>query len=255
MEKSEEIRKFFDQMSVNRDQNIIRNPLLYYEQLMRQEAVIELLDVTKGEIILDVGAGNLRDSRLFSYLSMQVYSIDISAEMLLEGIKLIKEGSTPYCIQGSALHIPFPNEMFDKISCSEVIEHIPGYQSIFKEFHRCLKPDGILVITTPNWNSLYGMNRKLIEFFQKLFRLKAWGGHPFDEWKTFDELEKIMRDNGFRIEKRLGICYLPGFSFGQFIPNFLKRIIVRIVNLIEIKIRSVAFKWGYGIGIQAQKVF
>ena len=255
MDKHKEIQDFFDQMSVNRDQKLNRNTLHHYEQLMRQEAVIELLDPTIGEVVLDAGAGNLRDSVLFLSLGMKVISLDISAGMLLEGIYKIRDESTPACLQGSALNLPLSNGIFDKISCSEVIEHIPDYQLVLREFNRCLKSNGILVITTPNWNSLYGVNRRLIEFVQKLFQMKAWGKHPFDEWKTYDELEKIIENSGFRIDRKLGICYLPGFSFGKILPDYLLKLIVKIVHLIEIRIRTVAFKSGYGIGIRARKIY
>jgi ubiquinone/menaquinone biosynthesis C-methylase UbiE len=253
MSSSEEIRSFFDTMSVDRNQVIHANPRLQYEQTVRHEAVRELLEVSGGECVLDVGAGNLRDSLPLSQCGVKAYALDLSAGMLQEGLRFAGTGEGLFCVQGSALSLPFSNESFDGILCSEVIEHIPGFEAVFPEFHRCLKPEGVLVITTPNWNSLYGLNRKLVETGQKLLGRSTWRGHPYDEWKHPRQLEQNLSANRFRIDRWIGICYLPGFSFGL-LPQALQRLIVRVVEFIEPRIRLRATKCGYSIGIRALKV-
>ena len=57
--------------------------------------------------------------------------------------------------------IPFANNSFDCISCIEFFEHITVEEIIFvlKEVYRCLKPGGILIATTPN----YQLSWKLLE--------------------------------------------------------------------------------------------
>jgi ubiquinone/menaquinone biosynthesis C-methylase UbiE len=47
-------------------------------------------------------------------------------------------------------NIPFPDESFDVISCNMVLEHIPQPAAVFGEFARLLRPNGLLVIHTPN---------------------------------------------------------------------------------------------------------
>jgi 2-polyprenyl-3-methyl-5-hydroxy-6-metoxy-1,4-benzoquinol methylase len=44
----------------------------------------------------------------------------------------------------------FPDNEFDLIWCSEVIEHLRDPASTIREFKRILKPAGALVMTTPN---------------------------------------------------------------------------------------------------------
>ncbi|MDP9316424.1 MAG: class I SAM-dependent methyltransferase [Chloroflexota bacterium] len=46
--------------------------------------------------------------------------------------------------------LPFPNAFFDLIWCSEVIEHLHNVPQALHEFRRILKPQGKLVVTTPN---------------------------------------------------------------------------------------------------------
>ena len=46
--------------------------------------------------------------------------------------------------------LPFENEAFAAVLCSEGIEHCPVQLQLIREFARVLKPGGTLVLTTPN---------------------------------------------------------------------------------------------------------
>lgn len=46
--------------------------------------------------------------------------------------------------------LPFHNEAFDTIICSEVIEHLENPHQFLKQCHRVLKKGGKLILTTPN---------------------------------------------------------------------------------------------------------
>ncbi len=46
--------------------------------------------------------------------------------------------------------LPFPDQTFDRIWCSEVIEHLNDPAAVIHEFRRVLKPGGFAVFTTPN---------------------------------------------------------------------------------------------------------
>jgi len=46
--------------------------------------------------------------------------------------------------------LPFENNTFDVIVCSEVLEHVSGYEKALQEFKRCVKPDGHIVLSFPN---------------------------------------------------------------------------------------------------------
>jgi ubiquinone/menaquinone biosynthesis C-methylase UbiE len=66
--------------------------------------------------------------------------------------------------------LPFPGETFDSISCIEVIEHLePGTTAtIFSEFLRVLKTGGKLIVTTPNYGSLWPVLEKMVNRFSGL---------------------------------------------------------------------------------------
>lgn len=251
---NKEIVTFFDKLSVDRDAKLEENPILYYEQKMRQIAILELLKPQKGDRILDVGCGNLRDGRLLAKGGCKVWGIDISTGMLMEGKKIAqKEGLDNITIlRASATHLPFPNDYFNKIVCSEVIEHIPEYQLCITEMVRCLKRGGTVVITTPNRMSLYGLNRSFVELAKRVLRRKPWA-HPYDEWKTEREIIDILNQQGLKEKNKIGICFLPGFSLTALLPLIFSKMVVKLIEPAEMKMRLRMHRYGYMTGISATK--
>jgi len=68
--------------------------------------------------------------------------------------------------------MPFPDSSIMMITCIEIIEHIENQGHFIKELVRILKPEGILIITTPNVHSLearirFLLNGKLKQFDEK----------------------------------------------------------------------------------------
>lgn len=250
--RKEEIKRFFNKMSIDRNLAIESDPIGKYEQDMRQRAVVELLNPAKDDLILDVGCGNARDLIVFAMKSVKCIGIDFSSGMTKEGRKDINKIGLENIdlIVGSGTKLPFTEEKFDKISCSEVIEHIPNYEDAIIEMCRVLKVGGTLVITTPNWRSLYGITRKLFEFVTAIRKKKL--SHPYDEWKTQKEVISVLEKNGMVINKKVGICFIPG-HLTYMLPSNLKKLIVKLSLSIENKVRDTLTGAGYCIGVSAIK--
>ena len=49
----------------------------------------------------------------------------------------------------NALELPFADNTFDKVICSEVLEHIPDYRGALREIERVLKPGGLFCASVP----------------------------------------------------------------------------------------------------------
>ena len=76
------------------------------------------------------------------------------APMSLDICKLKKEY---YGVENLELHMAdltgdlmFADDSVDMIYCSEVVEHLIQPEKLFQEMHRVLKPNGLLMLTTPN---------------------------------------------------------------------------------------------------------
>lgn len=51
------------------------------------------------------------------------------------------------------IHLPFRDEMFDKVCAEDVLEHVERPIDVVCEFWRVLKPGGTLWIRGPAWNA------------------------------------------------------------------------------------------------------
>jgi len=120
-----------------------------------------ILGINDGDVILDVGCGEGRHS-IKAYQSAQctVCALDIEQKNAVKTkyfLKLLDEENGNHgkwlSLRGNAVSMPFPDASFDKIICSEVLEHIPDDQQAVNEFRRILKNDGILAVSVPSYFS------------------------------------------------------------------------------------------------------
>ncbi|WP_034833240.1 class I SAM-dependent methyltransferase [Endozoicomonas numazuensis] len=118
------------------------------------------LKLRNGDKVLDVGCGEGRHS-IAAWLEakVDVTGLDLCEKDLqtarnkqqeaVDYLQGSQEGRSIQFIQGNALELPFEDNTFDKIMCSEVLEHIPDYQGVLAEIKRVLKPDGLLAVSVP----------------------------------------------------------------------------------------------------------
>jgi glycosyltransferase involved in cell wall biosynthesis len=92
--------------------------------------------------ILDIGCGS---SKILGALD-NVIGLDILMRKLRYGRKHGKP-----LFNASVFNLPFKDNTFDCVICSEVIEHVPADKSTFAEMTRVLKPGGRLILGTPDY--------------------------------------------------------------------------------------------------------
>lgn len=112
-----------------------------------------------GERVLDVGCGEGRHV-INAYLHGEVTAIGI--DLNLNDLRTARERFTPFAepantekffaLQAAdAKRLPFADHSFDKVICSEVLEHIHDYEAVLREIRRVLKPQGMLAISVPRY--------------------------------------------------------------------------------------------------------
>ncbi|MBV9952017.1 MAG: class I SAM-dependent methyltransferase [Acidimicrobiia bacterium] len=118
------------------------------------------LDLEPGHLLLDMGAGAGRHAFESYRRGARVIALDYDAAELKDVAGLFAAmdaaGDVPpeaaaAVINGDGTRLPFPDESFDRIVCSEVLEHIPDLDTAVAELHRVLKPGGTMAVTVPTW--------------------------------------------------------------------------------------------------------
>ncbi len=114
------------------------------------------LSLRAGDLILDAGCGEGRHvfgclPRPCTILGLDLnYHSLLKARYILECLRKKKEIRASYMlIRGDVLHFPFPDETFDRIICSEVIEHFRDDKLLLAELTRVLKKGGRIAISVP----------------------------------------------------------------------------------------------------------
>ncbi len=95
----------------------------------------------------------------------------------------------------------FSDVVFDAIVAGEIIEHVFDTDLFLKKIHRLLKPQGRLILTTPNIASL---PRRILLLLGKNPLIdnrivKDTAGHI--RYFTFKGVYEILKDNGFEVER------------------------------------------------------
>lgn len=120
------------------------------------------LGVRAGDLLLDMGCGAGRHAFEAYRRGARVVAFDYSAAELKDvgglftamrdsGEAGLEAGSLAVTTNGDALRLPFPDDTFDRIIASEVLEHVTDDQVALDEVFRVLKPGGTLAATVPAW--------------------------------------------------------------------------------------------------------
>jgi len=118
------------------------------------------ITIKPGFTILDIGCGPGRHvSALYSYKKINAIGADLNLSDLKDGVKRLEYhdslgahcGGTWAFTTSDITCLPFKDNTFDLVICSEVMEHIPNHQKAASEILRVLKPGHNLVVSVPRF--------------------------------------------------------------------------------------------------------
>jgi O-antigen biosynthesis protein len=107
-------------------------------------------DVVAGKVVLDVACGEGYGSAMLSQSAASVTGVDISAEAVRHAANTYHLRNNLRYLEGSATALPFDDASFDVVVSFETIEHLAEQEEMLAEIRRVLRPDGIVVISSPN---------------------------------------------------------------------------------------------------------
>lgn len=162
-----------------------------------------------GQILLDVGSHALHFGMVARSLELEVWGADIER---FACDPVIQKRQTRFGIRDirvcdlSRVDLPYEDAFFDVLSFSETLEHLNfNPLPVIMEFHRVLKPGGLVVVTTPNALRLgkrlsFLAGRSVFADLETLCKGDAYSVH-FREY-SLRELCNLLEWGGFVIVQR-----------------------------------------------------
>lgn len=220
------------------------NPASRLYNKHRVNLVEKLLPPTPHRLLV-IGCGN-KDDQALLVNNAGALGFDLSIEAVRSN------QSKDRLFAADILSIPLVDNSFDAAVCSEVLEHVPLIRPAVKEMARVIKPGGILIVTTPNWNSLFGLFRFIAE---KVFsRQVTSDGQPYDDWKTYKTLTEQL-SSCFTVELVRGVWYLPPLHFrGKGLSEKTTTFVARIFSPLEKMLSRIFPKIGHLIVLRCSRI-
>lgn len=106
--------------------------------------------LVEGKDVLDIACGEGYGSALLARGARSVTGVDIAAEAIQHAKMEYAKCEGLQFKQGDAAQIPLESGSVDVVVSFETIEHHDRHQEMIDEIRRVLRPDGLLVMSSPN---------------------------------------------------------------------------------------------------------
>lgn len=111
-----------------------------------------LLDLGCGEGRHVIGSYALNPEGLSIGLDLGMQDARITRSAFVEDPAVAAQEREHWAaICGNALKLPFAEASFNRLVCSEVLEHIDDYSAVLREIDRVLAPGGLLAVSVPRF--------------------------------------------------------------------------------------------------------
>jgi phosphatidylethanolamine/phosphatidyl-N-methylethanolamine N-methyltransferase len=161
----------------------------------RIERAINHMNIAEDDLVLDLGIGTGVSLNFYPTERGRIVGIDLSAGMLREARKKIRERglNNANIFQANALQLPFADDTFDHVFISHVITVVSDPYMLVREAQRVCKPGARIVIVNhfQSTNRFIGMVEKwLCPLCTKL------------GWRSDLALQDLIRRTGVEIDYR-----------------------------------------------------
>lgn len=206
-------------------------PNIFYWYQQRTDMIKEIITkyIKIGSSILDIGCAQGTIAITLSDYGYKVTANDIR-ENYIEYAKLRDNNQLVEFISGNFLDLDF-QEKFNAVILTEVIEHLINHQIFIDRIYENLGKDGILIITTPNYDFI---NQRLPSYSEINFKdgahqeFTADGDDHFYIFKKSELIELTKKSKFIVLEHTY---FLTILEFGTFKLRYLWKILPKSVIL------------------------
>ena len=167
---------------------------------------VERFVVLSGLRVLDVGCGGGILSEALAERGASVLGIDL-AESALQAAEAHRAGQAVEYRLESSRETAARGEVFDVVTCMEMLEHVADPAAVLRDIHALLKPGG--------WAFFSTINRTLkarlgaVYAAEYVLRLVPQGTHQYDWFIRPAELSRMAERAGLTPVAFCGMDYLP----------------------------------------------
>jgi ubiquinone/menaquinone biosynthesis C-methylase UbiE len=177
-------------------------PIRLIEQ--RRLAVIrEFMGDVDGLDVIEVGSGGGHVLRMFP--SARLTALDVSDEYLATA-RANLAGYDVRFVKGEIDKLGLPDASFDRVVCSEVLEHVVDPTAVLEAIAKVLRPGGAAVITVPN-DPLIGRVKRIVRRSPAGWVLRdriEWGGDTYHLHQWTPSAFARLLSNHFRVTEQRG---------------------------------------------------
>jgi ubiquinone/menaquinone biosynthesis C-methylase UbiE len=166
------------------------SPLVRYVERKRVRRILALLAPRPGDRVLEIGCG--AGHILAQVPTARRFGMDLAESLLAKAARRLERHGA--LLQGDAEHLPFRDRAWERVYCSEVLEHLPSPAAALAEMHRIVVRGGVAVVSVPNERLINGLKAMLRKsgLYRVLLRARAsdyqmpermddeWHLHAFD---------------------------------------------------------------------------
>lgn len=187
-------QQFYNQDMARQQEKLAATP----DMAAQRGALLEMLDLSEGQHVLDVGSGNgilVREILGIVGPSGRACGIDSSKPMIEIATAICPNGRF---FQANATDLPFEDRSFDVVTASQLLCFVAEVDKALSEMFRVLKPGGYLVILDSDWGSLV-WNTQNPPLMQRTIELLIG---PYADAHVPRTLSRRLIETGFHIKAR-----------------------------------------------------
>jgi SAM-dependent methyltransferase len=172
----------------------------------RAQTIFEWVPPADEKVILDCACGRGFYLNMYRYVSRcRLVGLELEADIIRKAKNNVGHLPDMTLTRGNIYALPFPDDYFDGVILSEILEHLDDDVAGLREVRRVLKPGGVAAITVPHahypflWDPInWTLERVFHTHVRRGLLAGIWANHV--RLYERDELRAAVENAGFEVE-------------------------------------------------------